>query len=222
MKLNITVALLSFATTLTPFIAEAKSTAVRKKDPVSVNVHAAARSDHLLRYGVSLGYSVAKRLELSALLLGGQEALSPSLSLPNGMTTSKATGLTLQGSMNGRLFLGESFSILLGAGYRQLKVDYTLSETGSERSASANYMLEDAVGIVGMGHHWAIKGGLNFGVDWGLLSVPYKKQTSVEIKTNGLTDDEAAQVDSATSADVEKINKSKSISLGVVTIGFRF
>lgn len=222
MKLRSSLILLSGASALAPFTAEAKSSAVRKKDPVSINLHAAARSDHLLRYGVSLGYTVAKRFELSALMLGGQEELTSSLSLPSGMTTAKATGLTLQGSMNGRLFLGESFSILLGAGYRQLKVDYTLSETGSERTATANYMLEDAVGIVGVGHHWAIKGGLNFGVDWGLLSVPYKKQTSVEIKTNGLTDDEAAQVDTATSADVGKINKAKSFSLGVVTIGFRF
>ncbi len=222
MMLKRTLSLISLASALAPFTAAGKSSAVRKKDPMSINVHAAARSDHLLRYGVSLGYTVAKRFELSALMLGGQEALTASLSLPSGMTTAKATGLTLQGSMNGRLFLGESFSILLGAGYRQLKVDYTLSETGTERAATANHMLEDAVGIVGVGHHWANKGGLNFGVEWGLLSVPFKTQATAALKTNGLTDDEAAQVDTATSADVDKINKAKSFSLGVVTIGFRF
>ena len=202
--------------------AQAKSSAVRKKDPVSINLHATPRSDHFHRFGLSLGYTTGKRFEISALVLGGQQTLSQSMTLPAGLSTTKSKGLAIQGTVNGRLFLTESLSILLGGGYRQIRVDCAFAENGSERNATANYKLEDGIALVGLGNQWALKGGLNFGIDWGLLSVPLKKQVTTTIKTNGLTDDEAVLVDQSTLGAVNQIAKEKSMTLGLVTLGLRF
>ena len=202
--------------------AQAKSSAVRKKDPVSINLHATPRSDHFHRLGLSFGYSIGKRFELSGLAMGGQQTLNQTMPLPTNLSTTKSKGLAIQGTVNGRLFLTESLSILLGAGYRQTRVDYAFADNNSERNATANYKLEDGIVLVGLGNQWALKGGLNFGIDWGLLSVPLKKQVTTTIKTNGLTDDEAVLVDQSTLGAVNQIAKEKSMTLGLVTLGLRF
>jgi hypothetical protein len=207
---------------LFPGAAQAKSSAVRKKDPVSFNLHATPRSDHFHRLGLSFGYSIGKRFELSGLAMGGQQTLNQTMPLPTNLSTTKSKGLAIQGTVNGRLFLTESLSILLGAGYRQTRVDYAFADNNSERNATANYKLEDGIVLVGLGNQWALKSGVNFGIDWGLLSVPLKKQVTTTIKTNGLTEDEAVLVDQSTLGAVNQIAKEKSMTLGLVTLGLRF
>lgn len=198
------------------------SASSRKKDPLSINIVGSAKSNGIPKYGVGLGYSLNSGLEMSILLMGGKQDFKNDLTPPTDTAIKSANGLAGHASINARLYLGNSLSVLAGGGYQQIRISSDIANSANSRTSNISLIQQNAVVNFGVGNQWSFKNGFNFGVDWGMLTVPLSKQVTSSIVSDGLTDAENAGIDSSTGELMTTLGKSRIISLGVVSLGFRF
>lgn len=194
----------------------------RKKDPISINIVGAAKSNGVAKYGAGLGYSLNPSLEMSLLLLGGKQDFKTEVTPPNGTLVKSANGLAGLASINARLYLGNSFSVLAGGGYQQIAISSDIANLASNRTSDISLVVENAVANFAIGNQWSFKSCVNFGIDWGMMTLPMTKKVTTSIVSDGLTDEENAELAKSTSKLMTRLGKIKVMSLVVVTLGFRF
>jgi len=198
------------------------SASSRKKDPISINIVGAAKSNGIAKYGVGLGYSLNSGLEMSLLVLGGKHDFKNNITLPTDTAIKSADGLAGQTTINARIYLGNSFSILAGGGYQQIRISSDIANSANTRSSNISLIQQNVVVNFGIGNQWSFRNGFNFGVDWGMMTVPIRKQVTSLIVSDGLSDAENAGIDSSTGELTTKLGKSRILSIGTVALGFRF
>jgi hypothetical protein len=140
-------------------------------------------SDFFLKYGASGSYHMSSKLHLGAAFLTG--SYSQSLSETSGSNTARATlnGTGMAAYGTARYFVGNSFNVLSGVGYRKATLDYTISDSLGTK-VDGKIDIASIVVPVFIGNSWSWDGGFSLGVDWIGAYVPLSGSSKGSIKGN--------------------------------------
>ena len=202
----------------------ADSETMRKKDPVSVNIHFGG--DRPLSTAIGIAYSFGPRFEMAIQAFKGNRSLKAEfeekVNLPIEVALSKANLDALAGMLVTRFLPGNSFSLLFAAGYRQDKINYALLNSDLRWDLSASLTRENVIATAGFGNQWTFDNGVNFGIDWATFSWSLAKKSNTTLDSRGLTTEEAEITDRALqfwTSDLAKVSEGPT---AVFTIGYRF
>jgi len=203
----------------------ADSEAMRKKAPLSLNLHVTGGNPPLVP-GLGISYSFGPRFDFGIQAFKGSGDLradfKEKVELPTGMTLSKADIDAQQGILVMRFLPGNSFSILFASGYRQDKVNYAFLNSGLQWDFSAVLTRETVIASAGIGNQWTFDNGVNFGIDWAIFSWKLASKSNTALSSRGLTTEEAETLDRSLQFWTSDVAKSTPELAVVYTVGYRF
>jgi hypothetical protein len=173
-------------------------------------------SDFLLQYGAQIYLARGPSLQIGFLVLTGSEVKETED--VRGKVIFGGSGVSL--SIHGRYFLGNSFNILGGLGYRSaaLKLEVEDKVLGT---VEGDLKVQSAIIPIFIGNQWTWKSGFTFGVDWIGAWIPVSRKTQASFKGDLPKQDLDELTDM--SLDIgDGLSKTTSLTLFLTSIGWAF
>jgi hypothetical protein len=196
------------------------SSTIRAKKRFGVEPLFTPLSDFFLQFGARAFYQAGSHFQFGALYLGGSKNLKDSLSPepPIKITTLTFTSMAIWAYA--RFFIGNSFSVTSGVGYRNATGSLELvDDRGSE--VFSTFSGTSIILPVAIGNHWSLGNGLVIGCDWITGMIPITSASSSTTSTN-LGSEPLRKLSDSFDSLGEDISKINSLTLALVSIGYTF
>lgn len=192
------------------------SRTIRAKQRQNYSLLYTPLSDFLLKFGAQLQWTPSPSLQLGLLALTGSETTTSSYE--GGIVTRSGSGSAL--SLHARYFLGNSFNILTGLGYRtaDLKLDFQDKLLGR---IEGDLKVQSVAIPFFIGNHWTWAGGFTFGFDWIGAWIPVSGKTQASIKGN-LPQKDLQELTDISARLGDGLSKTTSLTLFLTSIGWAF
>lgn len=173
-------------------------------------------SDFILQFGAQAQLVRSPSLQLGFLLLTGSEMWGQDYE--RGVI--KLTGNGTSFSLNARYFLGNSFNVLTGLGYRAATVKIDIEHI-SLGQVAGDFKVQSATIPLFIGNQWTWPGGFTLGVDWIGAWIPISGETQVSLKGDLPQKDLEELTDLFMDAG-DGLGKKTSLTLLLTSIGWAF
>jgi hypothetical protein len=175
-------------------------------------------SDYMLSYGAKIGMNQGTDLQFHLNYLGGSKSISETAIDSSGTweSSAKLTGMYL--SADARYFLGNSFNLSSGLGYRAATVDYTIS---GPATVSGKIDISSIVIPFFLGNIWSFDNGLYLGCDWVGVLIPISGSTKSSI-SGTLTSTQSKSLNDSLVSTGDSLSKRTSITLLLTHLGWAF
>jgi hypothetical protein len=196
------------------------SSAIRAKKHFGVEPVFTPLSDFFLQFGARVFYQAGSHFQFGTLYLGGSKNLKDSLSPepPIKITTLTFTSMAIWAYA--RFFIGNSFSVTSGVGYRNATGSLELvDDRGNE--VFSTFSGTSIILPVAIGNHWSLSNGLVIGCDWIAGMIPMTSASSSTTSTN-LGSESLRKLSNSFDALGEDISKINSLTLALLSIGYAF
>lgn len=199
---------------------DTSSRAARTHDTAGVEALYTPLSDFVLRYGARGVYQLMPDLQLGLTFLTGSEKLKGVSDAGTAvLTEATISGLALYGEA--RYFIGNSFSVSSGLGYRTANITYRIEDRSFGFYIDGKLNISSIVIPLFIGNHWTWDNGFTIGCDWAGVMIPIAGSSSASTEGN-LGDDSVKQVNDAVVDVGDKLSKHISITLALFKIGYMF
>ncbi|MCX6118594.1 MAG: hypothetical protein NT027_13710 [Proteobacteria bacterium] len=177
-------------------------------------------SDFVLSSGVYGASYLSSKLQVGARYIGGSKKLD--VSETQGTTTYYATA-TLTGylfDIDARYFVGNSFNILGGLGFRSANIKYSIEDRATT-SVSGNITISSIVLPISIGNSWTWSNGFSIGCDWLGVQVPLSGSTKSSL-SGTLSADTAKKLNEDLVNTGDKLAKTTSLTLLLTHLAWAF
>lgn len=202
----------------------ADSEATRKKEPMSIGLSVVGENEGLIE--ANIGYSFSPDFELTLVATQGRAGLEQDFT--NDFTLAEYAYLfggrkdLVEASLRGRIFLGNSFSFLLGVGARRSSYELGLFDSTFLWYLLSKLKSEEIVGTVAIGNQWSFDNGFIFGIDWGFYTMPIVSRESVSYDADGLGDSQLSVLGVPLTDWLRRISHNPRTVPPAFHVGFRF
>lgn len=178
-------------------------------------------SDFFLSLGAGGYWSQSPDLHLGGFVLTGARDLKSQFPSSGGLTVETAKVNAAMFGVSARYFLGNSFSAKTGFAIRSANISLAVQDSSGNR-ADLTQSIFSSVLPFAVGNHWFWRSGLSVGVDWLMVSVPLSTSSTLKLSATGVDKTELDSAAQQSEAGGEKIAKSVSLTLGLLSIGYIF
>jgi hypothetical protein len=192
------------------------SRTIRAKQRQNYSLLYTPLSDFLLKFGAQLQWAPSPSLQVGLLGLTGSETKDSSYE--GGTVTSSGTGLVL--ALHARYFVGNSFNIFSGLGYRSAAIKLNLKDK-LLGSIDGDLKVQSIAIPFFIGNHWTWSSGFTLGCDWIGAWIPVSGKTEASIKGNLSQKDRDEFVDIGAKIG-DGLAKTTSFTLFLTSIGWAF
>lgn len=196
------------------------SSTIRAKKRFGVEPLFTPLSDFFLQFGARAFYQAGSHFQFGALYLGGSKNLKDSLSPEPPIKITKLTFTSMAIWAYVRYFIGNSFSVTSGLGYRNATGSLELVDDRNNEVFST-FSGTSIILPVAIGNHWSLGNGLVFGCDWIAGMIPITSSSSSTTSTN-LGSESLRKLSESFDSLGEDISKINSLTLAIVSIGYTF
>ena len=189
----------------------------RTKHPHSAALLYTHLSDFILSYGASGAYGVSPDLQVGGLFLMGSKSKDYS-ETSTIKSSAKYTGSAF--SLYGRYFIGNSFNMFSGLGYRQAKVTYSIQDTSGIK-LDGTLSIQSVVIPLFLGNAWTWGSGFTLGVDWIGMFLAVSGSAKSELSGN-LDSTILKSFNDSFVTEGDRLAKSNSLTLFLTTVGWAF
>jgi hypothetical protein len=173
-------------------------------------------SDFILQFGAQAQLVRSPSLQLGFLLLTGSEMWGQDYE--RGVI--KLTGNGTSFSLTARYFLGNSFNVLTGLGYRAATVKIDIEHI-SLGQVAGDFKVQSATIPLFIGNQWTWPGGFTLGVDWIGAWIPISGETQVSLKGD-LPQKDLEELTALLMDAGDGLGKKTSLTLLLTSIGWAF
>jgi hypothetical protein len=173
-------------------------------------------SDYLLQFGAQAQLVRSPSLQLGFMVLTGGETWEQDYDF--GFVKNNGIGTVF--SLHARYFLGNSFNILSGIGYRAATVKGDIEHI-SFGSFKGELRFQSVIVPLFVGNQWTWPGGFTLGVDWIGAWIPLSGQTQVSM-TGGLPEKDLEELTNWILKANDGLSKKTSLTLFLTSIGWAF
>jgi hypothetical protein len=177
-------------------------------------------SDFFFQYGTRAFYQAGDHVQFGVLYLGGSADLKDKYTPSASVTVSNLRGTSMALWGYGRFFVGNSFSVTSGLGYRSASITLDIADNRG-LGLSGTVSATSFVIPVAIGNHWSWENGLTIGCDWISVMIPITSASSSTTSTN-LGQSTLTTFSEFMDEQAVKISKTISGTLGLVSIGHLF
>ena len=192
-----------------------KSEDIRKTKKFEVDALFTPSSDFMLRYGASFAKSLSPNLRIGLTYLGGSK--NKDFSEGTVKSTAVLTGMAVYGE--GRFFVGNSFNVVSGIGYRSALIDAQISD--STFDVRPKITVQSIVVPLFLGNAWTWNSGFTLGVDWIGAFIPISGSAKSSL-TGNLTSRDASALNDIILQDGQNLAKETSLTLLMTSLGWAF
>ncbi len=173
-------------------------------------------SDFILQFGAQAQLVRSPSLQLGFMVLTGSETWGQDYDF--GVVKNNGNGTAF--SLTARYFLGNSFNVLTGLGYRAatVKIDIEHMVLGQ---VAGDFKVQSATIPLFIGNQWTWPGGVTLGVDWIGAWIPISGETQVSFKGDLPQKDMEELTDLFMDAG-DGLAKKTSLTLFLTSIGWAF
>lgn len=179
-------------------------------------------------YGAETFYNASSRFQIGLVYVQGsytRKSLETSNEDPSVKGEVYADATTRVAKLHGNIFLGNSFAISIGAGYRlidwKLGFDAEDSSTTATASAEGTGTSQSLLAHVGIANYWTYDTGIFLGVNWLGYAVPVATGYRWQAQSAGLPPASKEIVNSATETSAIDLSEFRAAS-SFITVGYQF
>lgn len=192
------------------------SRTIRAKQRQNYSLLYTPLSDFYLKFGSQLQWAPIPSLQVG--LLGLTGSTTKDSSYDGGTVEALGTGLVL--ALHARYFVGNSFNILTGLGYRSAAIKLNLKDK-LLGSVDGDLTVQSIAIPFFIGNNWTWSSGFTFGCDWIGAWIPVSGKTQASIKGNLSQKDRDEFVDVGAKIG-DGLAKTTSFTLFLTSIGWAF
>lgn len=202
----------------------ADSTSMRKKEPMSFTLDFNDPNEELS--AASIGYSFTPQFELSVASSYGKGDITrdfrDEFDMPNGVFLYGGKKEHLSVSLNSRIFIGNSFSFLFGAGAQRSTHELGIFDNSYLWYLLSTLKSEHIKTSLGVGNQWTFDNGLILGVDWAVFSRAVLTRESTSYESSDLGDEQIKTINEGITRWLQDLAQIPLTRTAAIHIGFRF
>lgn len=202
------------------------SESLRGTRHVGIGASAGSAGNGLTGYGAETFYNVSPQVQLGLVYMQGEAKLGDVGGTEEGgiKTRASASAVSRVALLKSNFFLGNSFALTLGAGYRSIdwKIAADVADGTNKSLASAEGAGQSDSILVhaGIANYWTLDSGIFIGANWLGYAAPVASSYKVKTETSNVSPEDKAFIFSASENLAQSLGNLGSLST-YLTVGYQ-
>ena len=202
--------------------AETSSSDIRANRKWGLSVHYTPLSDLALKFGAQASFNANKNVQTGLSFLAGGGDYKEKIGKSEGVNIDKLMITGWEADFYFRYFIGNSFALKSGIGYRNLSVDYRSSSSTQNFVLDLKLQISSIVVPMFIGNHWTLDNGLTLGCDWIGAFIPVSGKSTASTTLTGASSGIVESLNNKMQDLGKKLSNQVSYTLLVIGVGYQF